>query len=224
MNKMLFLGWVLLLALCPAVRAQDAKSDLAALVPVLIEALRDTDSIVRSNAGDALANMGPVALPKVKELLAGTDKKLRVEAARVLGKMANKGHRFSDMLPPLVKAVKDDDVELRREASHALAQMVAGRISYSSDKLPQRARVVNPADVYDLINRNKGNKTLDWPSEEIQKQAGADTWGDWRPVKGDVGEVIAVCNHPVDATVRVHILKIGKYYVPIGDKGIELLP
>src|ERR1700677_1678836 len=103
MKKLLLFGWVGLLALCSAVRAQDTKSDLAALVPVLIEALSDTDSVVRSNVGDALANLGPVALPKVKELLAGTDKKLRVEAARVLGKMANKGHRFSDMLPPLVR-------------------------------------------------------------------------------------------------------------------------
>jgi hypothetical protein len=198
--------------------------ELAPLIPVLIEALSDSDATVRGNAEDALAGLGQLALPKVKELLDGSNKKLRVAGARVLGKMANKGHRYVDMLPPLVKGLKDEDVELRREASSALAQMVAGRIAPSAEKVMRLAKVVNPQDVYDTIHRNKGKDTLDWPSAEIQKLAGADAWGDWRPVKGDVGEVIAVCTHPFEPTTRIYILKIGKNYAPMGEKGIELLP
>ena len=200
------------------------NQELAPLVPLLIEALSDEDKTVRANAEDALAALGQLALPNVKDLMSGANKKLRVAGARVLGKMANKGHRYADMLPPLIKALKDEDVDLRREASFALAQMVSGRIWASTEKTARLARVVSPVEIYDRINLNKGKDTLDWPSAEIQKLAGADAWGDWRPVKGDVGEVIAVCTHPYETSVRIYILKIGKYYVPMGEKGIELLP
>lgn len=245
MQKFLLIGLVGLLTVCPrtwaqvpppgyylppqpnlVIQPQEAvpNRELAPLVPVLIEALNDPDATVRGNAEDALAGLGQLALPKVKELLEGTNKKLRVAGAKVLGKMAIKGHRYADMLPPLVKGLKDEDVELRREASFALAQMVAGRIAPSADKTARLAKVTSPSEVYDTINRNKGKDTLDWPSAEIQKLAGADAWGDWRPAKGDVGEVIAVCTHPFEATTRIYILKIGKFYAPMGEKGIELLP
>ena len=225
MHKFLLAGLAALMLVHSPLRAQETRpsQEQAALIPLFIEALSDADAQVRANACDGLANLGLLSLPRVKELLIGTNKKLRIEGVKVFGKLALKGHRYADMLPPLVKAIKDEDVEMRREASFALAQMAGGRIYPSADKPMRQARVINPGDVFDLINRIKGKQALDWPSEEIQKQAGSDFWGDWRPVRGDIGEVIAVCQHPSDGS-RVFILKIGKYYVPMGEKGVELLP
>jgi Peptidase S46/HEAT repeats len=94
------------------------------LVPGLIKALQDSDEEVAHAAGSALGNLGGAALPALIEALRAKDKTLRCRAASVLGKL-----RIADesAVNALLKALNDEDVEVRRHAARALAALSQDR-------------------------------------------------------------------------------------------------
>ena len=97
------------------------------LIRVCIEALKDKDEdeTVRSNAAQALVNLGRDAVPSVVELLTGKDNDLRIKAATILANM--RPAQAPEAIPILVAALKNkkEDKDFRRQASFALSQMLA---------------------------------------------------------------------------------------------------
>jgi HEAT repeat protein len=94
-----------------------------ALIPALIEGLKDEDETVRANVGNTLLALGDKAAPDLVEALKADSKTLRAAAAAVLGRMGNGKHNKL-VLTALVKALKDKEVEVRRAASAALIQLI----------------------------------------------------------------------------------------------------
>jgi hypothetical protein len=87
--------------------------------------------------------------------------------------------------------------------------------------MPRRARILSTGPVYSTINRTD---CLSWPSEEIKGQAGMGPhgWAAFYPRIGDEGDVIWASRHPNDTAI-VYLLEVRGYYVPIGERGLELL-
>ncbi len=56
-------------------------------LPALISALHEKDRLLTRLAGDALAALGPDAIPELQEALQSTDPSVRIEAVRALAKM-----------------------------------------------------------------------------------------------------------------------------------------
>jgi hypothetical protein len=113
----------------PAQAASPARegADRHALAARLVEALGDGDAIVVQHVGNALAGLGPKAVPALVGALSHPDKAMRSRAAEVLGRLGA-ACQAGDALPALLKALKDREVEVRRAAACALSQVVnAGR-------------------------------------------------------------------------------------------------
>ena len=81
----------------------------------LIRILRDGGSADRMAAAEALAALGPAALPALLSALGDPDPRLRMWAAYTLGVSGNPG-----AVPALISALEDDDVGVARWAAAAL--------------------------------------------------------------------------------------------------------
>src|SRR5262245_4606137 len=94
-----------------SVKAEVVKE----LIPALIDALKDSEGDVRSNAAAALAGLGRQAVEPMHEQLKdkNQDRELRANIIQVLAQL---GRNASDTLPTLLGCLKDkgEDKEVRR--------------------------------------------------------------------------------------------------------------
>ncbi len=81
----------------------------------LIQILRDGGSADRMAAAEALAALGPAALPALLPALGDPDPRLRMWAAYTLGVLGDPG-----AVPALIAALDDDDVGVVKWAAAAL--------------------------------------------------------------------------------------------------------
>jgi HEAT repeat protein len=113
-------GWTAAIAVAApptAVTEPDTKD----VVKKLVEALKDPDPDVRQNLGSALAKIGSDAVEPLVEALKGDNLDRRAGAAYTLGLI---GSNAKSALPALLDALKDDSVEVRRQASYAVARIL----------------------------------------------------------------------------------------------------
>jgi HEAT repeat protein len=90
-------------------------------VPTLAGLLReDKEKDVRTYAGQALAQIGPAAVPALTDALKDADAGVRYRAARALGLI---GPEAKAALPALVEALQDKDDQVRAMAAHSLGEM-----------------------------------------------------------------------------------------------------
>lgn len=106
------------------------------LIPSLIEALKDTEADVRLGAAHALASLGKEAVPSLMETLSHKDKNLRAFAIYALGQA---GKPAGPAIPLLIKAIKDEDKEVRRQAVGALQKIIADSSAQYPDSLAPRS-------------------------------------------------------------------------------------
>lgn len=100
----------------PAPSATDA-----ALVRQLIEALKDPDPDVRGNLANALAKIGPASVEPLTAALKDGVAERRAAAAYTLALL---GSDAKAALPTLLDLLKDDVVDVRRQASYAISKIV----------------------------------------------------------------------------------------------------
>lgn len=100
-----------------AVTLEGIGPEAASAVPALIDALADKDVNVRSNASNALVQVGGEALPGLIAALKSEQRDVREQAARTLRKM---GPTAQSAVPALVEALQDDDVDVHTAVSSAL--------------------------------------------------------------------------------------------------------
>ena len=110
------------------------------LIAVLIETLDDPDGEVRQNIAVAISRMGDLAVPALIEALGDEKPQRRAGAAVALGQIRPEAR---SAIPALLKAVKDKDEVVRRQASYALSRIV-GRDSVPVIK--ESKPVVPPLD------------------------------------------------------------------------------
>ena len=103
------------------------------VVAALIESLGDADPEVRQNAAVSLAYAGTDAVEPLTNTLRGANHDARAAAAYALGQI---GGPAAPATPALVKALKDDDKEVRRQASQALGRIIAGTRPQPSEQRP----------------------------------------------------------------------------------------
>jgi HEAT repeat protein len=83
----------------------------------LVEALYDSESMLRFAAGDALARIGASAVPELLAAIRGGNDNVRADAARALTQIGE------EAVPGLVESLRYDDMAVRRAASSALMEM-----------------------------------------------------------------------------------------------------
>ena len=86
---------------------------------------------MRQNLGAALAKIGPDAIEPLVEALKGDNPDRRAGAAYTLGLI---GPPAKAALPALLEALKDETVEVRRQASYAVARLIP------DNRVPKEAR------------------------------------------------------------------------------------
>ena len=100
----------------------DDKSK-AKLIQSIIEALKNQDANIRSNAVDVLAEIGladETAIPSIIEALKNQDANVRSNAVNVLAEI---GLAAKAAVPAIEEALKDQDVNVRSNASNALVKI-----------------------------------------------------------------------------------------------------
>jgi len=119
-----------LLSSDPAVRAHAlaklarfSQSRKTAMVPLLMEDLKSSDSSTSNRAADALAVMGEPAVPSLMASLQSSDVYVRINSAAALGTM---GAPAISAIPGLVGALHDPHPLVREEAASALGQLGPG--------------------------------------------------------------------------------------------------
>ena len=93
----------------------------AEVVQDLIDAFKDQDEIVRSNASDAIVQLTPKqSVAPLTLALKSNDPLVRVSAARTLGRI----RRYTDeAIPSLVFMLKDENYDARQAAIEALKRI-----------------------------------------------------------------------------------------------------
>ena len=157
-----------LVSLCVLVSAASAESE-ADRIPELINALGDAN--VRIGAAVALAKLGKTAVPVLRKSLVSKDADIRVWSAYTLGligsdakpavgdlalahpdaatravvaeAMGKIGPSASAAVPALAKAIKDEDVDVRRRSAISLGQIG----SPSKSALPGLIEVLSDSEV-----------------------------------------------------------------------------
>jgi len=105
------------------VRAETLEKNRT--LPILMEALKDEDTLVRQSAAIALERIGPnarAAVPSLIEALKDQDANVRSRAARALGYVAPDAET---VVPPLIEALKDKHFAVRGHATVALGLLGA---------------------------------------------------------------------------------------------------
>ncbi|HKI35888.1 MAG TPA: HEAT repeat domain-containing protein [Gemmataceae bacterium] len=138
----------------------------------LVRALKDPEKDIRAAAASALARLGVVAVPPLRQALKDKD----ASAALALGQIGPPA--VNAAIPDLVTALKDDDKELRVAAHHALVRIGAPAvpalsavlrgadlrgwysISVALGKIGPDARAAVPALTEGLAHDDKGVRIL----------------------------------------------------------------
>ncbi len=92
-----------------------------ALIRKLIDALKDSDPDVRGNLANALAKIGPASVEPLTAALKDAVPERRAAAAYTLALL---GSDSRSALPTLMDLLKDDAVDVRRQASYAISKIV----------------------------------------------------------------------------------------------------
>ena len=109
----------------PAVRAFAAKAlgympeKAQQVQPEIIRAMGDENNDVRTAARWALGQIGPKAIPALREALKHSNPRIRSGAAFALGSM---GPAAEEAVPDLVRVMKDDDRTVRIDAILAIGK------------------------------------------------------------------------------------------------------
>jgi HEAT repeat protein len=103
------------------------------IVSGLIDVLGDPELDVRMNAAVALASVGAEAVDPVTAALKSPNPAARAAAAYALGQI---GGPAAPATTALVRALKDDDKEVRRLAAEAIGRVVAGSKPQPAEKAP----------------------------------------------------------------------------------------
>lgn len=85
----------------------------------LINSLNDIDYDVRNSIGDILVKTGKPAIPFLINSLNHPDPEIQVECARILGRLGDE-----EAIEPLIAALKDENVQLRKEAAISLNKII----------------------------------------------------------------------------------------------------
>ncbi len=95
------------------------------------------------------------------------------------------------------------------------------RIGGGSEAAKGFAAITDAGQLYSTINTTV---CLDWSwaTPEQKRLSGSGGWNGYYPKNGEQGEVIYVTKH-CDSSVKIYILKIGNYYVPMGETGVRLV-
>ncbi|WP_238602635.1 HEAT repeat domain-containing protein [Fimbriiglobus ruber] len=94
-------------------------------LPLLVNALSDTDPAVRENAAQAVGQMGPEALPHITGMLSHEDKYVRRNAVWALGKL---GPLARGVWSELCTTLRDPDPRTASGAAQALGNMGADAV------------------------------------------------------------------------------------------------
>lgn len=78
---------------------------------------------LQESVADALARIGPEAVPALVEALSSADRDRRENSARALARM---GTKATDAVPALIDALRDPDEDVRQNAVRALGQIGTG--------------------------------------------------------------------------------------------------
>jgi HEAT repeat protein len=113
------------------------------LVTALIAVLGDLDGEVRLSAAVALANVGAEAVEPLTATLSDKNSDARASAAYGLGLI---GGPAAPATEALIKALKDEEREVRRQAAQALARIVAGTKPQSATGEPRSLAPPVPID------------------------------------------------------------------------------
>ena len=108
---------------CSALALQHQPNPLA--IPGLIQALNSTDQLLARLAGDALIAIGSEAVPALLEVMQVGNLKIRIEAARALGKVGD-----TRAVPELFKALDGESAVLEHWAEEGLEKMGIGMVFY----------------------------------------------------------------------------------------------
>ncbi|MGW8225281.1 MAG: HEAT repeat domain-containing protein [Anaerolineales bacterium] len=108
---------------CAALAMQHQPDPLA--IPVLIQLLDSTDQLLARLAGDALIAMGSDAVPALLEVMREGNLKIRIEAARALGKIGD-----TRAISELFKALDGESAVLEHWAGEGLERMGIGMVFY----------------------------------------------------------------------------------------------
>jgi HEAT repeat protein len=92
------------------------------VVETLIDALKDPDVEIRLYAGTALAQLGPTSVDPLRKALDTGDKNSRSGACYALGQM---GAAALPAKQQLLKALKDSERDVRRQAAYALSRLLS---------------------------------------------------------------------------------------------------
>jgi len=111
-----------MLFLIPPARAADPPVVTQAdLIKALVQSLDDPDGEVRQNIAIALANLGDTVVPALLTALEDPSVERRSGAAMALGQIRPAA---TTAIPSLIRAMKDKDEMVRRQASYSLSRMV----------------------------------------------------------------------------------------------------
>lgn len=85
----------------------------------LINSLNDVDFDVRSSVSDILVKIEKPAVEHLISALHHPDPDIRVESARILGRIGDK-----EALEPLIMGLKDNDVRFRKEVASSINKIL----------------------------------------------------------------------------------------------------
>ena len=120
----------------------------------------------------------------------------------------------------LIEKQKITIYELKNKLSEYTKTVVDNKVLNPTRK----ARITNTGSIYSSINEAELHATL-WINQEVRRLAGNTEWvkTGFYPKNGMVGDIVDSFQHKHSNTI-VYVLKVDeKYFVPVGERGIELL-
>ncbi len=142
----LFLGCLVLVSLCVAVFAEEAKKkDLKTEIKEQIEMTRDETK--RFEANDRLIKIGKPALPYLNPLLKDSDEEIRNNTVRIIGEIGD-----SSSVKPLIELLgKETALKVRRNIFYALGNLKAKEaLPFLKDALNDKDSLLRSDAAYNL--------------------------------------------------------------------------